>query len=153
MAPADNFERGTDRQSLLRTGLFGALLVAVTLGLASALAYQAARAASSHRYAVEAALSHHATTAAWRFAREARGWVGWGMNESADVLQRELGARPKLPGPDILTQLFADKYCDCVTAAFGRTFVRLVAEKGSWGNRIEILGEPLSQRTADSRRG
>src|SRR5678815_574085 len=89
-------------RSLNRRGLLGVVLVVVTLGLAAALAYQAVRAAGSHRAAVEAALDHHATTIAWRFAREARSWVGFGMNEAGDALQRDVARRSVLPGPEVL---------------------------------------------------
>ena len=46
---------------LQRPGLLAAALFAATIGLAGALAYQAARAAASHRAAAEASLVHHAT--------------------------------------------------------------------------------------------
>src|SRR5689334_8890597 len=109
-------------QWLSRPELLSALAVVVTLGLATALAYQAATAASSHRAAVEATLSHHAYTAAWRFAREARGWVSWGMNESANSLERVISRAPSPPGPAVIPVVLAEKYCDCMSAGFGRTF-------------------------------
>jgi signal transduction histidine kinase len=147
MALPNGGERWSDRGSLRRSGLLGALLVVLTLGLAAALAYQAVRAAASHREAVEAALAHHAKTAAWRFAREARGWIGYGMNEAGDALQRDVAGRAWLPGPDILQELLAEKYCDCMSAAFGRTFVRLVAAD-KW--KLEAVGEPLALRSMDA---
>lgn len=132
-----------------RPGLLGTGLVIATLGLAAALAYQAVRAAASHRAAVEATLEHHATTLAWRFAREARGWLGYGMNGAANALEQDLTRRSVLPGPEILERLLAQKYCDCMTAAFGRSFVRVVAgPKAS----LDLLGEPLSERARDDLR-
>ena len=65
-----------------RPGLLGGLLFLATMGLAAALAWQAAGAAASHRAAAEASLTHHATIAAWRFSREGRSWVGYGMGQA-----------------------------------------------------------------------
>src|SRR5262245_61358533 len=104
----------------LPAGLLGTLLVVGTLGLAGALAWQAVQAAASHRAAVETTLSHHATTAAWHFAREARSWVGYGMNEAASGLTAALASARRLPGPELLEKVLAAKYCDCMSAAFGR---------------------------------
>jgi signal transduction histidine kinase len=148
MSPADNSAR-SERHLLGRPGFLGASLVLVTLGLASALAYQAMTAASSHRAAVEAALSHHASTAAWRFAREARGWVGYGMEEAGGALQRETISHAVLQGPELVQSVLAEKYCDCMTAAFGRTFVRVVLGKDA---KLDLVGEPLSQRSRDDLR-
>src|SRR3954470_24986470 len=103
------------RRSLTRPELVGALLVAATLALAGALAYQAARAARSHGAAVETALQHDAMTAAWGFSREARSWIEFGMNEAGDSLRHDITRRAVLPGPEILHRLFAQKYCDCMT--------------------------------------
>ncbi len=136
-------------RSLRRPGLLATLLVAATLALAGALAYQAVRAADSHRAAVEAALAHHASTAAWRFAREARSWLGYGMNEAGDALQRDVVRHGVLPGPEVLQRLLAEKYCDCMSAAFGRTFVRVVARADA---PLDLIGEPLSERARDELR-
>src|SRR5262245_35088109 len=136
-------------RALPRTGLLGALLVAATLGLAAALAYHAVRAAAVHRAALATALEHHSTTVAWRFARDARSWVGYGMNEAADALQRAIGRRGDLPGPDILQRVLAEKYCDCMTAGFGRTFVRVVPGAPT---PLDGIGEPLSERAKDDLR-
>jgi signal transduction histidine kinase len=137
------------RRTLARPGLLGGVLVVATLGLAGALAWQAVRASASHRAAVEAALEHHAATAAWRFTREARSWLGYGMNEARNALQGEVARHAALPGPDVLERLFAEKYCDCMTAAFARSLVRVVAD----GDRtLDISGEPLSERARDELR-
>ena len=98
---------------------------------------------------MEATLEHHATTAAWRYAREARGWVGYGMNEAANALEQEVARRPALPGPELLPQVLAQKYCDCMTAAFGSSFLRLVPSPGAG---LDLLGEPLSERARDALR-
>jgi len=148
MPPGDDTERG-QRRRLSRPGLLGALLVVVTLGLASALAYEAVTSAYQHRASVEAALQHHAQTAAWRFAREARGWVGWGMDEAGGALQRETAGHASLLGPELLQRVLSEKWCDCMTAAFGRTFVRVVVGKDQ---RLDLIGEPLSQRARDQLR-
>jgi signal transduction histidine kinase len=131
---------------LRRPGFLGAVLLVATLGLTGALAWQAARAAASHRAATEAALTHHATIAAWRFAREGRSWLGWGMDQAATLLTQEASRRAALPGPEILAQLLAEKECDCMTAGFARTIFRAVKD-GSW--RVEARGEPLSERARD----
>src|SRR5688572_19715143 len=110
-----------------RPGLLGALLFAATMALAGALAWQAVRAAGSHRAAAEASLAHHATIAAWRFARDARIWVGYGMGGASDRLQLDIDAKRVLPGPEVLRRLLAEKECDCVSAAFGRTLFRVAA--------------------------
>ena len=136
------------RGSFARPGFLGALLVAATLALAIALAYQAVSAAASHRAAVETALVHHASTAAWRFAREARISVDFGMMAAGDSLQSHLSRRPVLPGPEVLKQLFDETYCDCVTAAFAHTFVRFVRGQES----LDLSGEPLSERARDDLR-
>ena len=107
------------------------------------------RAAGSHRAAVEAALDHHATTIAWRFAGEARSWVGFGMNEAGDALQRDVSRNTVLPGPEVLERLLAKKYCDCMTAAFGRTFVRVVLGPDP---SLDLVGEPLPERAGDELR-
>jgi signal transduction histidine kinase len=137
------------RRWLQRPGALGAVLVGATLVLATALAYQAFQAAASHRAAVETALEHHAATAAWRFAREARGWVGWGMNEASDKLQREIGDRAVLPGPEVLHKVLAEKWCDCMSAGFGRSFFRVVAGRNA---ELQLIGEPLSERARDAMR-
>ena len=134
---------------LLRPGVLAAILVVATLGLAAALAYHAVRAAQSHRAAVEAALHNHATTAAWRFAPEARWWIDYGMNHAGDTLQREVARTRALPGPELLQRVLAEKYCNCMTAAFGRTFVRVVS--GS-DRGLDLVGEPLSERARDDLR-
>src|SRR6185436_20284767 len=99
-------------RSLQRPAVLGALLFVATLGLAVDLAYQAVRAEASHRAAAEAALLHHATTAAWRLAREGRSWVGYGMNEAGFSLRREAGTGAGLPGPELIVRALAPKYCD-----------------------------------------
>lgn len=124
-----------------RPGLLGAVLFVATIGLAAALAYQAARAAASHRAAAEASLSHHATIAAWRFSREGRSWVGFGMENAGNLLLQESARRETLPGPEVLRRLLAERECDCVTAGFSRTVFRVLNEP----NPVLIeLGEPLS---------
>ncbi|MGH7560971.1 MAG: sensor histidine kinase [Gemmatimonadales bacterium] len=127
--------------------MLGGLLIAATLGLAGALAWQAARSAASHRAAAEASLTHHATIAAWRFAREGRSWLGWGMDQAGNLLQQQVAYQPTLPGPGILEQLLAEKECDCMTAGFARTVFRVVL-----GGRpvVDWLGERLSERARDS---
>jgi signal transduction histidine kinase len=132
-----------------RPGLLGTILVVGTLALAGALAWQAVRAAASHRAAVEATLQHHATTAAWRYAREARGWVGYGMNEAANALEQEVARRPALQGPELLQRVLAQKYCDCMTAAFASTVLRFVPGPDA---ALDLLGEPLSERAQDALR-
>jgi signal transduction histidine kinase len=149
MSPRDGPVPTSTRRLLQRPGLIGAILVVATLGVAGALAYQAARAAASHRAAVEATLQHHAATAAWRFAREARGWVQYGMNDAGNALQREVARHAVWPGPEVLQRVLAEKYCDCMTAAFGRTFVR-VAVAGD--PTLDLIGEPLSERARDELR-
>jgi signal transduction histidine kinase len=136
------------RRPLNRPGLLGVLLVAATLGLASALAYQAVNAASSHRAAVEAALEHHATTAAWRFARAARDWIGYGMRGAGEMLHRDIADKSPLPGPDVLRKVLAEKYCDCMTAGFGRSFFRVVPGSPT----LDLTGEPLGERARDELR-
>jgi signal transduction histidine kinase len=130
-------------------GFLGTLLVLATLGFAAALAYQAVRAAASHRKAVEATLTHHAGTLAWRYAREARGWVGYGMNEASNALHQEVSGKAALPGPELLQRVLAEKYCDCMSAGFGRSFIRLVPGPTP---RLDLLGEPLSERARDALR-
>ena len=149
MSPGNGVVPPSFFRSLRRPGLLGTLLVVATLALAGALAHQAVRAAASHRAAVETALEHHATTAAWRFAREARGWVGYGMNNAGEALQREADRSATLPEPAVMRRLFAQKYCDCMTAAFARTLVRVV----TGGNAVlDLEGEPLSERARDDLR-
>jgi signal transduction histidine kinase len=132
---------------LRRPGLLGALLFLATMGTAGALAWQAARAAASHRAAAETALAHHAAIAAWRFAREARSWVGYGIDEAGSQLLRETSQRRVLPGPEILQDLLATRDCDCVTAAFGRTFFRVT---NTLQANLVTIGEPLGERSKDS---
>ena len=134
-----------------RPGLLATLLAVGTLGLAAALAWQAVQAARSHRAAVEATLAHHATTAAWHFAREARSWIGYGMDQAANALTAELARRPGLHGPELLQRALAMKYCDCMTAGFGRSFIRLVPGPAG-GAPLDLLGEPLSERARDALR-
>ena len=130
-----------------RPGTLGAALFTATMGIAAALAWQAARATASHRAAAETALAHHATIAAWRFAREARSWIGYGIGEAGGQLLRETSARSTLPGPEILLRLLAEQECDCVTAAYGRTFFRVTNNPAP---NLVIIGEPLSERAKDS---
>jgi signal transduction histidine kinase len=148
MPPRDRSSTTWLKRSLERPGVLGGFLVVATLGVSAALAWQAARAASLHRAAVESALAHHAATAAWRFARGARGWISWGMNEGANKIQEVVGPREKLPGPDVLQRVLAEKYCDCMSAGFGRTFVRLTVRDSA----LSLIGEPLSERAKDGLR-
>jgi len=125
-----------------RPGLLGGALFVATMGLAAALAWQATRAAQSHREAAEASLAHHATIAAWRFAREGRSWVGYGMDQAGNLLLRETGPRDTLPGPEIVRRLLAEKECDCMSAGFSRTVFRVLNEPDP---KLVELGEPLSE--------
>jgi signal transduction histidine kinase len=136
-------------ETLRRPGVLGSLLVVATLGLAGALAYQAVGAAASHRAAVEDALEHHAATAAWRFASQARGWIGFGMNKAGDALQKDIARHDSLPGPEVIQRVLAEKYCDCMTAGFGRTFFRLVDSDSA---TLDLIGEPISERARDDLR-
>ena len=128
-----------------RPGLLGALLFGATMVVAAALAYQAARAAASHRAAAEATLDHHATIAAWRFARDARSWVSYGMSDAADRLSRE-ASRGGLAGPELISTVLAEKECDCMSAGFSRTVFRVTLDREP---KLTALGEPLSERARD----
>jgi signal transduction histidine kinase len=125
-----------------RPGLLGALLFVCTMGLAAALAWQAARSAASHRYAAEASLTHHATIAAWRFSREGRSWLGYGMSQAGDLLLQEVSRLEALPGPEVLRRLLAEKECDCMSAGFSRTVFLVVNEPDP---KLVEMGEPLSE--------
>ena len=125
----------------------GAVLFIATMGIAIALAVQATRAASSHRAASEAALTHHATIVAWRFAGDGRSWLAFGMNEAGSALNRAVTMQKALPGPEVLVDLLAEKECDCMTAAFGRTFFRV--DNGA-NPQLVVRGEFVSERTKDS---
>jgi signal transduction histidine kinase len=149
MSPRDRSSSTWLRRTFERPGVLGGFLVVATLGVSSALAWQAVRAADLHRSAVESALAHHASTAAWRFARGARLWVGYGMDRAADTLQHEVAKQDKLPGPDVLKRVLAEKYCDCMSAGFGRTFMRVAVERDSV---LTLIGEPLSERAKDDLR-
>ncbi|HUG26856.1 MAG TPA: HAMP domain-containing sensor histidine kinase [Gemmatimonadales bacterium] len=111
-----------------RPGLLGATLFVVTMGLAAALAYQAVGAATAQRTAAEATLAHHATIAAWRFAREGRSWLDFGMAQAGDLLFKEIVRRETLPDADVLQQLLADEDCDCMSAGFARTVFRVLTD-------------------------
>jgi signal transduction histidine kinase len=111
-----------------RPGFLGATLFVVTMGLAAALAYQAVGAAAAQRTAAEATLAHHATIAAWRFAREGRSWLDFGMAQAGDLLFKEIVRGETLPGADVLQRLLADKECDCMSAGFARTVFRVLTE-------------------------
>lgn len=116
------------------------------MGVAVALAYQAVGAASQHRQAAVETLQHHAVIAAWRFAREGRSWVGWGMNEAAPKIQ-QAASGTRLPGPELLNRLLAEKECDCMTAGFARTVFRVTPNLRP---QFEAIGEPLSERSKSS---
>jgi signal transduction histidine kinase len=131
-------------QLMRRPGLLGAVLFAATLGLAGALAWQAARAGASHRAAAEASLSHHATIAAWRFSREGRSWVGYGMNEAGNQLLRETAQREELPGPELLKRVLAEKECDCMSAGFSRGVFRVLNRPDA---QLDWQGELLPDST------
>jgi len=127
---------------LQRPGLLGGVLFVATLGLAGGLAYQAASAAASHRAAAEAALTHHATIAAWRFSREGRSWVGWGMSQAGELLLHEVGQHATLPGPELLRRLLAEKDCDCMSAGFSRAVFRVSNQPDP---ELVWLGEALPE--------
>ena len=127
---------------LQRPGLLGGVLFVATLGLAGGLAYQAASAAASHRAAAEAALAHHATIAAWRFSREGRSWVGWGMSQAGELLLHEVGQHATLPGPELLRRLLAEKDCDCMSAGFSRAVFRVSNQPDP---ELVWLGEALPE--------
>ena len=146
MSPRDRSSSHWLKRTLERPGVLGGVLVVATLVVSAALAYQAVYAASLHRAAVESALAHHASTAAWRFARGARVWVNYGMDQAHDAIQRELVKQEKLPGPDVLKRVLAEKYCDCMSAGFARTFVRVTLDRDS---SLSLTGEPLSERARD----
>src|SRR5690242_10188621 len=124
-----------------RTGLLAAVLFTATLGLAAALAWQAAGAAAAHREAVEATLTHHAIIAAWRMSREGRSWVGYGMAQAEEALLRETAQHPELPGPEMLKRVLAEKDCDCMSAGFSRAVFRVLNEPEA---KLDWLGEPLA---------
>ncbi len=128
-----------------RPGLLGGFLFGATMLVAAALAYQAARAAASHRAAAEATLEHHATIAAWRFARDARSWVGYGMSDAADRLSRE-APRAVLAGPELISTVLAEQECDCMSAGFSRTVFRVTLDREP---TLTVRGEPLSERAKD----
>ena len=128
-----------------RPGLLAALLFAATLVVAAALAQQAAGAAASHRAAAEATLTHHATMAAWRFAREGRSWVGYGMSDAATRLNRE-APRARPAGPELVSLVLREKECDCMSAGFARTVFRVTLGDEP---RISLIGEPVSERAKD----
>ena len=131
---------------LRRPGFLGTTLFIATMGLAVALAYQAVGAATQQREAAEATLAHHATIAAWRFAREGRSWVGWGMGEAGNKLQHAtMGST--LPGPDLLSRVLAEKDCDCMTAGFATTVFRVLPTSKPV---FSAVGEPLSERAQDA---
>jgi signal transduction histidine kinase len=117
------------------------------MGLAAALAYHAVHAAASHEGAVEASLTHHADIAAWRFSRDARIWLGYGMAEASDQLGRAIAQRAPLPGPEILHRVLGEKDCDCMSAGFSRTVFRVTTDERA---TLTLLGEPLSERAKDS---
>jgi signal transduction histidine kinase len=117
------------------------VLFVATLGLAGALAYQAASAAASHRATAEASLAHHATIAAWRFSREGRSWVGYGMTQAGELLLHEVGQHATLPGPELLRRLLAEKDCDCMSAGFSRAVFRVSNQPNP---ELIWLGEALS---------
>ncbi len=125
-----------------RPGLLGGLLFVATMGLAAALAWQAARAAASHRAAAEASLTHYATIAAWRFSREGRSWLGYGMSQAGDMLLQEASQHETLPGPEALRRLLAEKECDCMSAGFSRNVFLVINEPDP---KLVELGEPLSE--------
>jgi len=135
---------------LHRLSLLGAALVATTLGIAFVIGFQAVRAASLHRRAAEASLKHHAGIAAWRFAREARSWLGFGMAQAGDQLRAELGRHATLPGPDVLQRVLAEKECDCMSAGFARTFVRISASSEP---TVLVVGDSLSAASQGSLAG
>ena len=127
-----------------RPGLLGVLLFVATMGLAVALAWQAARAAASHRYAAEASLAHHATIAAWRFSREGRSWVGYGMSQAGEQLLQETAQRDVLPGPELLRKVLAEKECDCMSAGFSRAVFRVLNQPDA---KLDWLGDTLPENT------
>jgi signal transduction histidine kinase len=129
-------------QLVRRPGLAGAVLFVAAMGLAAALAWQAARAAASHRAAAEASLTHHATIAAWRFSREGRSWVGFGMSQAGDQLLHETAERDALPGPELVRRVLAEKECDCMSAGFSRAVFRVLNRPGA---ALDWLGEPLPE--------
>src|ERR1700752_1252808 len=67
------------------------------------------------------------------------------MYEASQALQREITPDRALPGPDVLERVLAEKYCDCMSAAFGRTFFRFVPGRAA----LDLVGEPLSERAKD----
>ena len=129
-----------------RPGFLGALLLLATLALAGALAWQAVRAAASHRAAAVASLTHHATIAAWRFAREGRSWLGFGMDQAGNLILQETMSTAALPGPELLERLLAEKECDCMTAGFAHTVFRVVNDSGA---RLEWRGEQPTEPARD----
>jgi signal transduction histidine kinase len=140
--------RGSSLVRLLqRPGFLGAVLFLATMGLAAALAWQAVRAAASHRAAAETSLAHHATIAAWRFSREGRSWIGYGMSQAGDLLLQETSRLAALPGPELLERVLAEKECDCMSAGFARTVFQLRNQPGA---SLQTRGEPLSERARDA---
>lgn len=128
-----------------RPGLLAAFLFAATLIVAAALAHQAAGAAASHRAAAEATLEHHAASAAWRFAREGRSWVGFGMSDASNRLNRD-AARAGRTGPEVVSLVLREKECDCMSAGFSRTIFRVTLEGQP---TLSLIGEPISERAKD----
>jgi signal transduction histidine kinase len=134
------------RTAVRRPGLASGALLLATLALAGGLGYQATRAAAAHAEAIRAALTHYGAIAAWQYGRNARIWVGFGMNQAGRALAERLppGRRGPLPGPELVATVLAEKECDCMSAGFSRTIFRLTP-----GQAPEIVstGDSLSAAT------
>ncbi len=131
---------------LARPGLATASLLVATLALAAGLAYEATRAAASHRATAESAANHYAAIAAWHYARSGREWIGFGMNQAAAQIGQALPVAGRGPpgGPDLLRKVLAERDCDCMSAGFSRTAFRITL-----GDSPDLVatGEPLSGET------
>ena len=76
------------------------MLLLLTLGLAGVLAYQAHRAATSHREAVENTLRDYAAFAAWKYAGGLRNDLHWYFTTALKPLGQAESLTPDRPLPD-----------------------------------------------------
>jgi signal transduction histidine kinase len=134
------------RSTLPRTGLATAGLLLAILALAAGLGIEATRATDSHRATAEAAANHYAAIAAWHFARSGREWIGYGMNQASGQIWQALPSahHGRLPGPELLRKVLAEKDCDCMSAGFSRTIFRITLGDIP---ELDLIGEPLSDST------
>jgi signal transduction histidine kinase len=114
-------------------------LLVLTLAIASALAWQAHRAAQSHRDAAQKVLTDYVAFAGWEFSRAARRELDVTLDRWVNTISRTAASEKALPVP---AGLDPSGTCGC-----GDLRARSLFRFSASDSDLEVTGEPLDAAT------